>query len=462
MKNFFNFKRISSDTFLITNDFGRYVFLKKDDFFSIVNENEVKDSELEKILIDKGFIYESSKEAFLDKVQYYMKDSKQFLFSSTQLHIFVVTNTCNLQCVYCQAQNGSSIPNGFMDKTTAKKAVDIALQSPSKDIDFEFQGGEPLLNFEIIKYIVEYSKEKAEGKHIQYSIVSNLTLLTDEMIEFILENNINLSTSLDGNEILHNLNRPMKNGLNSFQIVLKSIEKLRQKGIYVGAIQTTTRESLRYAKEIVNAYVDNGFSTLSLRALTPLGCASARWKEIGYSPQEFCNFYKEAFLHMIQLNRQGIDIKEGQARVFLSKILYGVGSNYMELRSPCGAAIGQMAYYCDGKIYTCDEGRMLAEMGNDSFCLGTVDNTYSELIDSPRCKVACKASILETLPTCSDCIYQPYCGVCPVVNFASYLDVYEKRPKEYKCMIYAGMLDVIFNFLHLTEEEDTEILRRWM
>lgn len=69
--------------------------------------------------------------------------------------------------------------------------------------------------------------------------------------------------------------------------------------------------------------------------------------------------------------------------------------NYMELRSPCGGAIGQLAYYYDGNIYTCDEGRMLAEMGNDSFKLGNVNNTYKELMETGATKAMCISSCLE-------------------------------------------------------------------
>ena len=75
---------------------------------------------------------------------------------------------------------------------TAKKAVGIALQSPSNYLSFEFQGGEPLTNFETIKYIIEYSKENKSNKNIDYNLVSNLTLLTEEMIEFFIENNVSI------------------------------------------------------------------------------------------------------------------------------------------------------------------------------------------------------------------------------------------------------------------------------
>ena len=132
----------------------------------------------------------------------------------------------------------------------------------------------------------------------------------------------------------------------------------------------------------------------------------------------------------------------------------------MELRSPCGAGIGQIAYYYDGNIYTCDEGRMLAEMGDDSFRLGTVDDSYDELMNCNNCKAVCISSVLESLPNCCDCVYQPYCGTCPVVNLALKKDIYNKEPNDYKCKVYKGMLDIIFEALQ--DEEKEEILKQWI
>ena len=107
-------------------------------------------------------------------------------------------------------------------------------------------------------------------------------------------------------------------------------------------------------------------------------------------------------------------MQEGHAATFFSKILHGYPVNYMELRSPCGATLGQMAYYTNGDVFTCDEGRMLYEMGNDAFRLGNVwENTYSQLVHSSTCRAVCLASITESIPGCCDCVYQPYCGVCP-------------------------------------------------
>ena len=247
MINYFNFKRFDDD-YLLTNDLGRYMFVSAPEFKALLTGMVEADSDFGKKAIEEMFWYQGSSQAFSDHTIPYMRDSKNYLFSATSLHIFVVTNKCNMQCVYCQAQNGKTIPNGIMTKETAQKAVDIALSSPTDHLSFEFQGGEPLLNFDVIRFIVEYSEKHKRNKHIQYNIVSNLTLINDEIIKFIKENNIGLSTSLDGNECVHNNNRKYRNHKGTYSDVIKSILKVRENGICVGAIQTTTRHSLAYSK----------------------------------------------------------------------------------------------------------------------------------------------------------------------------------------------------------------------
>ena len=409
---------------------------------------------------DNFFCYDGSVQAFSEKLKPYMRDSKNYLFTATSLHIFVVTNACNMKCLYCQAQNGDCIPNGMMTKETAQKAVDIALSSPETYLSFEFQGGEPLMNFETIKFIVSYAKSKANKKIIEFNIVTNLTLLTDEIAEFIRDNNIGVSTSIDGNEELHNTNRNYRTNNGTYYDVINGIEKLKEYGIGYGAIQTTTKYSLSKAKEIIDTYLDLGLKNVFIRNLTPLGCANSCWSEIGYTPKEFIEFYRKCFDYILDINRSGRFLKEGHASILLSKILTGYPINYMELRSPCGAGIGQIAYYYDGNIYTCDEGRMLAEMGDESFKLGTVNNTYDELLSNNNCKAACISSTLESLPNCCDCVYNPYCGTCPVINLALSKDIYNKEPNDYKCSIYKGILDTIFEALQDPEKE--RILQSWL
>lgn len=458
--NYFNFKHFGTDI-LITNDFGKYMFVSDDELKRIVSKNVDMKSDFAQRLIENKIIYDETNFEYSAENKYLLRNVKGYINNATALHIFVVTTCCNMKCVYCQANNGVKDSHIIMNKVIAKHAVDIALQSPQYVLTFEFQGGEPLMNFEIISYIVEYA-ESRKGQHkIYYTIVTNLTLLTDEMVEFFLKYDIGISTSIDGNEILNNTNRTLKDGKGTFNTVVKSLDKLRSAGVEVGAIQTTTKYSLKYAKDIIKTYVDLGFSNIFIRPLTLLGKAALYRDEIGYSAEEFIEFYKEALNILIDINKNGYYIREGHATIFLKK-MKGEFVNYMELRSPCGAAMGQLAYYADGNIFTCDEGRMLYEMGNSTFCLGNVfENKYEDLIENTICKTVCASSILESIPSCCDCVYQPYCGVCPVANFAMNQDIMEKYPKNYKCKIYGGILDLLFEKYYIDDEETIEIFNSW-
>ena len=236
--NFFNFKE-RENNYLITNDFGKFCFIDKTNFNKLVNKEEL-DETIKNELLEKNFIYEESEELFSTKRYLELRQFKGHLLMPTILHIFVVSKNCNFNCIYCQAGHLNQKEEYCMNKETAKAAVDIAIQSPSKYLTFEFQGGEPLTNYEIIKYIVEYSKEVAKDKVIEYNVVSNLTLLTDEMIEFFMENNVSICTSIDGNKELHNLNRPYVAG-DSYDVTTSKIKQLQSLNGQVGAIETTTK-----------------------------------------------------------------------------------------------------------------------------------------------------------------------------------------------------------------------------
>ncbi|MGF0019894.1 His-Xaa-Ser system radical SAM maturase HxsB [Sporofaciens sp. SGI.106] len=458
--NYFNFKSLGKQV-LLTNDFGDYMFVEEEEFGNLVKQKVGKGSLLEKRLLEHRMIYEETELSFSNINRYDLRVVKNHLNMSASLHIFVVTTACNMGCVYCQANNGTNCSNLFMNKEMAEKAVNIALQSPAKHLTFEFQGGEPLLNFKIIKYIVEYTEEHKGYHLVNYNVVSNLTLLNSEMIEFFKEFRVGVSTSIDGNEQLHNYNRPYKDGTSTFKDVISSLNKLRKAGIYVGAIQTTTKESLKYPREIVETYCNLGFDSIFIRPLTPLGKATVNWQEIGYSAEEFLHFYIKALDVAIQINKRGVFFKEEHAAILLKRIS-GYFVNYMELRSPCGAGIGQLAYYADGNIFTCDEGRMLHEMGDSSFCLGNVmESTYQSIIKTGTCRAVCESSMLETLPSCCDCVYQPYCGTCPVVSFASNGDILEKTPYGYRCKIYSGILDKLFTMFQENDDIIMQILHSW-
>jgi len=463
MKNKFYFLKYDN-SYLLTNDNGEFIFLKPDVFQKFVN-NKISKTDIEyQDLINKHFIYENQ-DLFLEEMKHKIRRYKNYLFSPTSLFIYVVTTKCNHSCVYCQANCNSDTTIGIMNKKTAKRSVEIMMECPNDSISVEFQGGEPLINFEIIKFIVEYTLElNAEyKKEISFSIVSNLTLLTDDIIDFIEKYKISLSTSLDGNKLVHNKNRRMNNNQSSYDVVAEKIEKLRKRNISVGAIQTTTKYSFENYKEIVDTYIDLGLNSIFLRPLTPLGKAKENWNEIGYTSDEFIDFYKKSIDYILEKNKNGYMIVEGNAKFLLTKAILNEGINYMEQRSPCGATIGQLAFYYDGDIYTCDEGRMLSEIGVDAFKIGEVENSnYNDLLNSNKCKTICSFSCLESIPECCDCVYSPYCGICPAINYAETNDFYPKNPNFYKCALSKGMFKTVFDIIYIGMKEDLEVLNGWL
>ena len=458
--NYFNFKELDAGRMLLTNDFGKFLLVSQDEFRQIMRKDVDPTSDLGHRLIESDMAYEGTDLEFSSLKRYALRESKGFEGIATSLHIFVVTTACNAGCVYCQARDADRTSALFMSEEVADRAVDVALQSPARCLTFEFQGGEPLLNFAIIKHIVSYA-ESHKGMHdIEYSIVSNLTLLDDEIIDFFAEHDVNVSTSVDGPKRLHDENRPYRVGGGTFRDMTSAVSKMRKNGLSVGAIQTTTRASLSCAKEIVDAYVELGFDSIFVRPLTPLGIARAHWDAIGYSPEEFVAFYRDVLNHVIALNEERC-FREQHASILMGRIK-GSLVNYMELRSPCGAGVGQLAYYPNGRVFTCDEGRMVYEMGDDAFCLGDVfHNKYAEMVGCSVCRVVCASSILETLPSCCDCVYQPYCGTCPVVNYATANDIFEKAPRGYRCKLYSGILDCLFSILLGDDKRAAAVLGSW-
>lgn len=464
MNNHFNFMWKNGEV-LITNDFGDYAFLTKEEFTAFVTNRVDQSSELFDLLSKKGFVTNKDPNVFMSERIGDLRCIKGYLFSSTALHIFAITNRCNQNCAYCQAKAPGSKLDGIMDIETGKKAVELAMQSPTQNLTFEFQGGEPLLNFDVILAMIAHSKELnlKYKKNIEYTIVTNLISLDDDKLQALIDNNVSICTSLDGCEIVHNHNRKLRSGEGTYKRVKEGIAKVRAAGQHVGAIETTTRFSLNYPNEIVDEYVSSGLGGIFLRPLTPLGFAKSYWEKIGYSAEEFIEFYKKAFMYILEINKNGIFFPELHATYFLRKILHGDSDNYMELRSPCGAGIGQMSYYYNGNVYTCDEGRMMGEAGDDTFLLGNVHkDTYDDMVNRRSCKATCAASVVESLPNCCDCAYHPYCGVCPVVAYSSDGDIFPTEPFDFRCKIYKGICDLLFDLLQDDDMEIMHILNSWL
>ena len=230
------------DGMLMTNDTGRYAFLSQEEFKMFINEDDRLDSEFRDILDEDGFCFSDSVEGYIRRNKDAVRDANSYLLTGTSLFILAVTNACNYRCVYCQANGMSEVHH--MSREVAEQALQRIKDAPSSDITIEFQGGEPLLNYDVIRYIVLRGQELLCNKKVQYTVVSNLSLLTEEMTDFFKENKVTVSTSIDGPEELHDYNRPEVGGKGSFRNTLRGIEMLKAKGPYLLDIHTTAAESV--------------------------------------------------------------------------------------------------------------------------------------------------------------------------------------------------------------------------
>lgn len=467
---FFRFGKVGGKI-LLTNELGDYIFLAPGEFNDFVQGDLDKAQEPYLSLKKKNFI---RSELDLGGLISKMKKKRAYLYEGPSLHIVVVTMRCNHKCVYCHASAQDMAKKELdMDKATADKVIDMMLQTTSPFVAVEFQGGEPLVNWPIVKYIIDegIKRNKKIGKDLQFRLVSNYSLMTEKIFKYLLANKVSLCVSLDGPEHIHNKNRPMQgSNKGSYYYAAKWAKKffglydqLRQKGyIYrMGVAVTISRFSLPYAKEIVDNFLKLGFDDFYLRPLNPFGFTKDHFKQIGYQPDDYLKFYLSALDYMIDLNLKGTFVREKTATTYLIKILTDYDPNHLDYRSPCGAGLGQLAYHYNGDVYTCDEGRMLAMMGDHSFKLGNVkDNTYQEIVSSPVVRTMCTASCLEGLPGCSECVFKPYCGVCPIYNYFEQGNIFGQMPNNQRCLISKAIFDYLFK--KLEDPKAKKVFEDWV
>jgi His-Xaa-Ser system radical SAM maturase HxsB len=429
----FQFLQFDDERKIIVNEVGEYLFLNNDEFNSFVTHALDQSSDVYYNLKSKHFLFDSDSAAPFELLVAKYRTKKAHLAGFTKLHIFVISLRCEHSCHYCQVSRVSADRALYdMSPQTATRALDLVFRSPADFIKIEFQGGEPLLNFERIIQVVEDAERRSgkTGKVVEFVVTTNLALITDEMLEFFRQHNVVLSTSLDGPEFIHNANRP-RPGNNSYQLTIQNIQRARAALGYdkVSALMTATQLSLSHAREIIDEYVQNGFQSIFLRSLSPYGFALKTAKSIGYTGEDFLLFYKEAFDYILELNRQGINLVETYAQILLTKILTPFATGYVDLQSPAGAGIGVAVYNYDGDVYASDESRMLAEMGDEQFKLGNVHrDSYEEIFGGEALRTITASSCVESMPGCADCAFQTFCGADPIFNYATQGSLVGHRP----------------------------------
>jgi len=357
-----------------------------------------------------------------------------------------------------------------MDFKTAAKIIDFIFSTPSKNITIEFQGGESLINWNVLKKSVRYilTKNKKIKKELQISVVTNLSLMDEEKLNFLIKNNVSICTSLDGPEDLHNKNRIFAGG-SSYKNTVKWIKeifwKINEKyngspDSFPSALMTTTRHSLGLYKEIIDEYKNLGFGGIFIRPLSPIGFAKNVWDKIGYSADEFLKFYEKSIDYIIYLNLKEGKFVERNAAIKLKKLLFNTDPNFLDLRSPCGAGIGQLAYNFNGDVYTCDEGRMVGAAGDAFFKAGNIfKNKYREIVNSGAVRMCCVCSTLENQPYCARCAFKHYCGICPVYNYEISKTPWGNIINSDWCKIEKGIFKIILK--KIKNKAFEKIFQRW-
>lgn len=417
----FRFERLGGRYF-VTNAFGGWAWLTPAEFGAYSAGEVRRGTALFGKLAPGGFLREAMDMEALAARRAALTSGS---FLGPSLHILVVTLKCNHACVYCRAVPGGEA-GASMTPATARRCVDTAFASPRREIAIEFQGGEALLNWPAVRAAVLHALEKNSGgaKDLSLSVVTNLTPMDEEKFRFLSRHGVGICTSLDGPAGLHDANRRWLGG-SSFAAASRWLRRASAAGAAGGrrdslpsALMTTTRLSLGRAAEIVGAYRKLGLGGVFIRPLSPIGYAKKVWGEIGYSPAEFAAFYREALAEALAANRGGEKFVERNAALAARRLLRSEDPDFLDLRSPCGAATGQLAYNWNGDVYTCDEGRMTAAGGDPFFRLGNVRrDPYGKLVSAPAARACALASCLEGQPACSRCAFAPLCGVCPVHNY---------------------------------------------
>jgi uncharacterized protein len=351
----------------------------------------------------------------IPKLQTTKKNSGKVILSTTY--------NCNLRCKYCYVRGGD-LPIEMLDSKIAIRAVDFLLSKSLDEITIQFFGGEPTLNFNCIKSIVDHLKHKKTKTKINYEISTN-GLLIEELLNFFLRNKFLFIVSLDGPKEIHNLQRPTRNkGTDSFLATKKTINLILQKTKKLKVRTTITSKSVEKMADIVKYFSGLGIKLIHFEVFNPLG----RGKEHPeYLPDkdEYVRSFVKAYLIAKKL---GIQITQ-----------FGI----FDLFSPSKFTCASVHKY---KFVVMPNGEIL-------FCLGAQEEFgdivkefklgYSTperlFINEKKAIILPRKYNVDLIKKCDGCFIKYICkGVCPALNAVA-----NKRwdiPDKYSCFIRRGII----------------------
>ncbi|MEW6698111.1 MAG: thioether cross-link-forming SCIFF peptide maturase [Bacillota bacterium] len=341
---------------------------------------------------------------------------------------------CNLRCKYCFAAQGRfGGPGGLLSVEVGRAAIDflVAHSGDRKNIEVDFFGGEPLLNFKVIKELVPYGREKAKqfGKEIKFTLTTNGVLLNEEVQQFLLVNQMAAVLSLDGRPAVHDTMRPTPSGKGSYEKVLEAFQAYVQQkppaGYYIRG--TYTRRNLDFSRDVIHM-AEQGFRDISVE---PVVAGS----ETDYA-------FKEADLPTLmdeyeKLTREILARREAGAPLnfFHFNIDLNGGPCLPKRLSGCGAGYEYLAVTPEGDLYPCHQF-----VGKPEFLLGHVQ----EGVKNPDIIETFRRAHIYNKPKCLSCWAKFYCSGGCHANAQAFNDnlqiPYEigcqLARKRFECAIY--------------------------
>ena len=354
-----------------------------------------------------------------------------------------IAHDCNLACQYCFAEEGEYHGRrALMSFEVGKKALDFLVASSGnrRNLEVDFFGGEPLMNFQVVKDLVAYGREleKKSDKHFRFTITTNGVLLNDEIMEFCNAEMDNVVMSLDGRKEVHDRMRPSRNGKGSYDLIVPKFQKFAAQRKALGKQYyirgTFTHYNLDFAQDVLH-FADLGFDQLSMEPVVAPADApyAIRPEDIPVICEQYDILAKE------MLKRE----KEGRGFTFFHFMIDLSGGPCVYKRlSGCGSGTEYLAVTPWGDLYPCHQF-----VGNEKFLLGNVDDgiVRTDIVDTFKC---CNVYSREE---CTKCFARYYCsGGCAAnsYNFHGRIDdVYEigceleRKRVESAIMIKAALAD---------------------
>lgn len=316
--------------------------------------------------------------------------------------MLMVSQTCNMKCRYCfGGESGTFNERGLMDKKTAEMWFRYFLSQGGNQSfqKFIFFGGEPLLNFPVIKYIVELwsdIKHRYNGREIFFALTTNGTLLTTEIVEFLKDKNINITISLDGPKNIHDANRRMVDGSPTFDKVMKGIDFLRKYEIPISVRSTATKQG--NIDSLYDFFADQNFDIHTIGIVDyPMEKPQTDY-QLDFQTY---NKFVEKGQHTVM--KGCFDVLAGKKDSFVAKQMSMAYQKSFEKRKEypflCGGGCWFVTFGIDGYIYPCNR-----VVGNEYFRIGDIENGLNK---DKMAKILCQ--YLKSTKDCNSCWAEPLC-----------------------------------------------------